>query len=557
MRKNTNQNLQLLLIAGVLVVINLFASSFFLRVDLTKEKRYSLSDVSIETMDTLQYPIYATVYLEGDFPPNIREFQDALETTLTELAQYSHGYFDFEFIDPSNNTELLRDFASKGFQPVPVTVRVNATETRQQFMWPIAVFRSREKEQYVDLLRGATLPNGAVDFVKAESDLEYKLVSVVRNVTRERRGIVGLLRGHGEWTDQQINEFGSELYNSYNLVDYDQKKRYPGVAISPDIDVMLVLQPTQPFSERDKYELDQYLMRGGKLVFALNQTQVDLDLFNKRSTLTELRSLNLDDLFLKYGLKVNYDMVLDFNSETTELFMEGGNGGSFVSKKWPFYPLVRTFPSHPVTRNVEGVLLRYASSIDTLPRQGIKHTVFLTSSPRSRTMDGRQFIDVNQVTEQPIPPSLFNKGPQVVGVITEGVFQSLFVGREAPVDSLAPEPPTARFGPQNNPSAPGVVAVVGDGEIIRPRFFRGDYTTIPFDNKTLMMNLVDYLGGDEALTRIRSKEVVIRQLSREKVLKNASVIRWANVVIPVALVALFGVARAFWRKRRHAAANRS
>ncbi len=551
MLKKMQANVQGLLTIAVLIVLNLIASAFFLRIDLTKEKRYSLSEVSIQTVDSLQYPMYVTVFLEGDFPPNIREFQDALETNLQELSQYSHGNLNFEFVDPSNNRELLKDFQSKGFDPVPVKVRVNATETKMQLMWPLAVFRYREREQYVDLLRGATLPDNSVDFPQAESDLEYKVVSTMRNLTRERRGIVGLLRGHGEWNNEEVNELGAELANSYNLVDYNQRGKYAGEAISPEISVMLILQPKGAFSERDKYELDQYLMRGGRLLFVLSPEVVDMDMFQKRSTLTDLRDWNLDDLFLKYGFKVNYDLVQDFVNESTDVFIESGSGGTFASQKWPFYPLVRSFPRLPMTRNVEGVLLRYPSSIDTLHRPFISHSVFLTTSPRSRKLDGRQFIDLNEVMQSPPPQSLYNKGPQIVGDVAEGLFTSLFTGRQAPVDSFAPQPPTVMFGQQNNPLAPGAVAIISDGNFVRPRFFRGDYTYMPYDNKALVLNLVDYLAGDEALTRIRSKEVVVRSLDQEKIHDHSSLLRYLNLLLPVVLVVAFGFIRAWWRKRKN------
>jgi gliding-associated putative ABC transporter substrate-binding component GldG len=223
-----------------------------------------------------------------------------------------------------------------------------------------------------------------------------------------------------------------------------------------------------------------------------------------------------------------------------------------VQKKWLFYPMVLDFPRHPVTRNVDAVLLRYAASIDTFFMQKVKKTVFLSSSQASRTVQGRQFIDLNEYLQNPPPPALFNRGNRIMGVLMEGLFPSLFVGREAPTDSLAPEPPTATFGPRNNPMAPGALAIISDGEFVQGKMFYDERQYMPYDNKTLVMNLIDYLAGDEALTEIRSKEVVIRRLSREKVVASETWLRVLNLGVPLLVLALFGLGRYALRRRRYA-----
>ncbi len=548
----SNANVRWFLIIVLLIVANLILSSFFYRVDLTKEKRYSLSDVSEAALDTLAYPMFVTVYLDGEFPPDIRAFQDVLRTTLLEMKQYANGNFDFEFVDPSNNPELQKQFQELGFMPVPVKYLIG-DETRFKNMWPLAAFRYKDYEQYVDLLKGASIPTPQgpnVNFQKAESDLEYKLMSTVLNLSRERRGIVGLVRGHGELPNEKIQELGTELVNSYNLVDFNMARSYAGVAVSPDIDVLLILQPEEAFSERDKYELDQYLMRGGSILWIMDYEKVDLDLFQKVSTFTELYELNLEDLFFKYGAKLNFDLVQDVSSETIELFDETSQ--NFASHRWVFYPRYYSLPEHPVTRNVDAVMMRYASSIDTVNQPGVKKSVFLSSTPRSRTVQGRQFIDINQYVQSPPPVSVFNKQGLIMGLMMEGVFESLFAGREAPTDSLAPEKPTAAFGARNNPSRPGKMAIISDGAFPQPRVFRGRQQRVPFDNVDLVMNVIDYLAGDQALTEIRSKEVVVRRLDREKAQTSAGSLRLLNLVLPNLLILLFGVVLYYARKRKFA-----
>ncbi|MBX7240906.1 MAG: gliding motility-associated ABC transporter substrate-binding protein GldG [Bacteroidia bacterium] len=567
------QNIRYFLIIGIILILNLLSSAYFKRFDLTKEKRYSLSEVSVNTMDSLRYPMTFQIYMEGEYPPNIGRFQDAIRSTLVEMQQYANGNLDFEFIDPKNNNELIQELTKRGMPPIPVTVKTSEMETENKKLFPYAYISYRGKEKYIDLVKGCVLPNGQLDFAGAEGDLEYKLVSPVRGLIKENAGNIAIVEGHGEIPIEMLGEWITGMQNTYNVFRYDMKKN-AGNGIAPTvseedmkkigkdipenlkyrsgIDVLIIAQPQKPFSEREKYEIDQYLMRGGSIFFILGQEIVDMDMFEKRSTLTQLRELNLDDLFLKYGFKINYNLIQDLSCEKTEVFTESSGGGSFQSLPWIFYPMVYQFPNSPISRNTDQVLLRYASSIDTIPQKGVTKQVFLTSSPDSRTVDGQQFIDLNTYLQEKPPVQLFkNKGNKITGVMIEGMFTSLFAGREAPVDSASPNPPSAIFGERS--ALPGHIGVISDGNFPMGKIFRGKRGYIPYDNKTILMNAVDYLAGDDALTKIRAKEVKIRMLDREKVTNNTFLIRIINLLLPVSLVALFGIVRMWLRKKRNSA----
>jgi len=566
--------IQYLIIIGIIIVVNLILAGFFVRFDLTKEKRYSLTDLSLETMETLIHPMTVTVYLEGDFPPNVREFQDAIQTTLGEMAEYATADFDFQFVDPNPNPELTKEFQQKGYSPVPIKVRISATETKDQIMWPLARVVYKDTETYIDLIKGSTVmtvrgPN--VNFAQAEADLEYTFTSSFRKVIRRQEfldiyqtgdslglrkdlGIVAFLQGHGELPIDSVPELVRELSTNYTLYTFDLQKT-ASYDISPSIDVLIIMNPTQTFSERDKYEIDQYLIRGGNVLWIMDQEIVDLSLYRNQSTLTELRELNVDDMFFRYGLKVNYDLIQDQNSELTEVLVPGEGGrATFASKRWIFYPMVLDFPQHPISRNVDAVLLRYAASIDTFATPGLTKEVFLKTSPRSRTIQGVQFLDLNEYLSRQLPDQLFNRREGVItGVVAKGIFSSNFQGRTPPTDSLAPNPPKAKFGPQNNPDYPGQMAIISDGSIALGKRFRGRRGYIPYDNKTLILNAIDYLAGDEALTQIRSKQVGVRRINREKAADHAVLLRVLNVGIPVLLIVGFALVRGYLRRKRNAA----
>ena len=565
------KNIRYFLIIGILIILNFIASAYFARIDLTKEKRYSLSEVSKNTMDSLNYPLTLQIYMEGEYPPNIGRFQDAIRSTLVEMQQYAEGNLDFEFIDPKNNTELIKELSQRGMPPIPVTVQTSKMETENKKLFPYAYVSYRGKEKYIDLVKGCVLSSGQLDFSKAEGDLEYKLVSPIRGLIKENAGNIAIMEGHGEISIDRLGEWITGMQNTYNVFRYDMKKN-AGNGIAPTIsesdmkkigkeipenlkyrsgiDVLVIAQPQTAFSEREKYEIDQYLMRGGSLLLVLSQEKVDLDMYEKRASLSLLQDLNLDDLCLKYGFKINYNLIQDLSCEKTEVFIEGASGGSFQSLPWIFSPMIYQFPNSPIARNTDQVLLRYASSIDTFAQKGVTKQVFLATSNDSRTVDGQQFIDLNAYLQEKPPVQLFkNKGNKMAGVMIEGMFTSLFAGREAPTDSLSPNPPSAVFGDRS--ALPGHIAVISDGNFPLGKTFRGKVGYIPYDNKTILMNVIDYLAGDDALTQIRAKEVQIRLLDREKVVKNSTLIQAVNLLLPVLLVVLFGVIRTYLRKRKN------
>lgn len=556
-----SKTLTYILIIGGLVLLNVFSDSLFQRIDLTEEKRYSLSEVSKETMDSLQYPMQAMVYMEGDFPPNVRALQEALRTTLIELDQYSGRNLEYEFILPT--PELENEFVQRGFFPLEVDVKVSSAERRKQRVWPLLRLKYGERETFVDLLKGSTVMTATgptPSFLKAEADLEYKLISGMRKISSSRAGIVLFLEGHAEKKIESLPELRASLgSNGYQLATFNMNNPHEG-RIPPVADVVMIIQPETPFSERDKYELDQYLMGGGSVLWIMDNERVDLDVYEGRSTQTELRELNLDDMFFQYGYKINYDLIQDLSSGSIELFQETDGRGSFSTEQWVFHPETYAFPQHPISRNVDLALARYPASIDTLAVKGsVKRSVFYQSSPQSRLAKGIQFINVVAYTQDPLPPQAFNEGPKIMGLLSEGIFTSLFRGRDVPADSLTPALAQPPFIEQNNPLSTGKIVVISDGDFVSPKKFRGQSQTpdgrsypMPPDNKILVMNAVDYLAGDIALSRIRSKEVIARILDGKEVEANTSLMQVLNIGLPILLLLIFGVIRYYFRKQKHA-----
>ncbi len=524
---------------GILIMLNLLASAYFFRVDLTQEKRYSLSDYSKETLDSLDRYLTVKVYLEGEFPPRIQRFKQAVRDMLTEMKVYGGNMIQFEFIDPSENEELMQSFVDKGIAPITLNIRNSQTSEGRQYIFPVAVFSYEGREEMVDLFKGSVdYASGEPSPLKAEANLEYKLIHAVKRLTQGSKKVVGILRGHQEIPEEKTREFMRELSNLYIPIEVNVRN---GEAISPSVAVLLVLQPDTAFSEREKYEIDQYLMRGGKIIWMLDQQ--DVNLHYQAETLSRIRQLNLDDLFMKYGFKINYDLVSDLNCSTIELVLPNPNAPpTFSSQRWIYYPLITRLADHPITRNLDAIKMRYASSIDTFKTPELRHTPLLISSPYSRSQSGNIFVDLNEgIRNPPKPEELQGKGNRVMAILIEGQFHSLFENRTAPVDAFATVAPTAAFLRRN--VADTRMIVLGDGQIAVGEDVRGKIDFMAFDNKAFLFNSIDFLLGGESLIQIRAKDIQYHSLDIKKVRGNEWMIRILNLTLPVLLILIWGIVR--------------
>ncbi len=563
------KTIKFLLIISIVLVLNFLLSDFFIRWDLTAEKRYSLAPLTQELIEKLNKPLSVEVYLEGDLPVPIERFKNNIRNILDEMHAYSPKYFQYKFVNPEGNKELLEQFKKYKINPLPVRVRVSETEEVQKFIYPVVFVYYEDQIIPVNLIQGAVDLSGRINFLQAEQNMEYLLMSPVYRLLTQKRLVVAFSMGHDEPSFEKMSTIISELQNRYDVISLDIRKGQ-GIPNSlrfyPDslqqkikarlkdttargVDVLVIANPDGKFTEREKYEIDQFIMRGGRVLWILDQVNVNLQ---NGPTLVELKELNLDDLFFKYGFKVNYDVVQDLLSGKIDLIRSFKHGPMWSSEKWIYFPMITRFENHPVTRNIDALLLRYASTIDTLKRQGASFAPILRSSPMSRKLEGTVYIDLNKDIMYPPPPAVLkNKGNLLLGTEIKGKFNSLFQGRKIPTDSLAPQPPTSKFFKRS--VVESKMIVFSDGDLVLPLKIRGkEATYMPLDNKNLIINAIDYLAGDEALTQIRAREIKVRNLDVTKIEKYLLFIRIANLVFPVLLIILFGILWNYYRKKKYA-----
>lgn len=550
----------LLALALGLVLLNLLLQQFFVRWDLTQDRRFSITDVTRATLDSLQAPVTATLYMEGNFPPTLQRLQIATLTLLEEYAARSRANFTVVRQNPADDPEARAAFDSLGLYPGETVVTKSEVEEQRIVYYPFVRLSYQGRSQYIDLLKGSNNAQSDIEaLAAAEAQLEYKLTSGLRRLALTRPVTVGLYAVPGALTPNQMPELLAELVRLYQPAAIDLRRgpvlvppgypeAIPGAIV---LDALVLPQPTRPFSEREKYTLDQYLMRGGSLLWLLDQVAVsEADLNETGSTLAQARQLNLDDFFFKSGLKLSYTSALDVKCGYIDALARVQGRDRIQPQRWVYFPLVQQFEPHPVTRGLDAVLLRFASTLDTLPSPGIEKTVLFRTSPYSVAKRAPFVIDFNETLRyRPDPTELRGGGQLPLAVALSGTFSSLFVGRQPPTDSLAPTPPAGDF--RATSAGRGRQVVIADGAVVQGNHSRVGGPGLVLDNKLLVLNALDYLVGDEALTQIRNREVRFRTLDRTKVLGSETTLRVVNLTVPLVLVVVAGVVIAWRRRRRY------
>ena len=544
-------------VLGGLLLLNFIGQQFFFRLDLTQEKRYTMSAATKKLLTELKQPATVTVYLTGDFPPAFRRLQQAVRETLTEFQIHGGANLNFIFIDPSAaSTEKARNafygsLVKKGLQPTNLGATENGKRV-EKIIFPWATVAVGGREKNVLLLRGNQAAPADVRLNQSIEGLEYELASAIRQLTPGARKRIGVVQGHGELSNAQAGDMIGTLQQNYDVYRVNLNQ-------VPDLralDAVIVAKPTAPYSETEKFKLDQFITQGGRALFFLDALRVDLDSVSRNgAALATPYELNLEDLLFKYGLRLNPNLLLDLNSGVIPLVTgTEGNKPKVEPLPWPLYPLVNRFSPHPITRNLDAVYLKFASNLDTVKAVGIRKTPLFFTSRYTRVLPAPVPINFNDARLEP-NPKLYNKPFQPLAYLLEGQFKSLFANRA--------RPGTLQFQPEAAPGVkPSKIVVVADGDFIRSELdpktgnpYRLGYDRLAnteFANRELVLNAVDYLLDETGLIAVRGKQITLRPLDKVKLAEQRRAWQLLNLGAPLLLLALFGAVRAWRRKRRYA-----
>ena len=557
----------------VIVAVNIIASFVYTRFDLTSEKRYTLSDTSKEILKNLDDYVYFRVYLEGDFPAGFKKLRKETKEMLDEFRAYSK-YIDYEFINPSESNdaaernETYKLLYQSGLNPTEIAMQTKAG-AQQLIIWPCTLISYQEKEKPLDLLDTHIGESSNQVLNNSAQNLEYKLISSIKELTQDKKPSVAFIEGHGELNEDEVYDITRTLQKKYNVqrVTLDEQitalnKRTvthdSSIVISSNYDAIVIAKPTKPFSEKDKFIIDQYVMHGGKVLWLVDPVFATMDsLQMSESTIGNALNVKLDDMFFKYGLRLNSNLLLDLNSAKIAL-RTGQMGGQAQIEyfNWYYFPLLNAASNNSIVKNINPVKADFISSIEpVMSDSDVQKIPLLKTSNYTNISNTPAYITLGMLRQKP-DQRMFSQKSQNVAYLLKGEFESLYANR---ITSGITESKEIGFKASSEPTS---MIVVADGDIIRNQFHipKGyplplgfdQYTQITYGNKEFIENAISYLVDGEGLIEVRSRELKIRLLDMNKVNNDALLWQVVNVVLPSVVMVVFGFVLAFIRKRKFA-----
>lgn len=554
-----NKNLKNVLFTIVILLIaNGIGNHFFHRFDLTKDKRYTLSPTSLNIIKQVQNPLSIKVYMQGDLPAEFKRLQQETKQLLEEFQAYNTNIV-FEFVDPLENEDAsmdnIKDLYRKGLTPINITVDDKGKQSQAMvFPWAIAVYDN--KEVNIPLLKnimGATTTQKVIGSVQ---HLEYSIAEGLNKITKAKQKKIAVIKGNGELQDILMAKFLLQVRESYHIgpftLDSVAKNPIGSLEALEKYDLAVIAKPTETFTDAEKQVLDQFIINGGKTLWLIDQVSAEMDSLYDSSgaTLAYPKDLNLNDMFFKYGIRINPDLVKDEQGSPIKLATgEQGSATQFQEFNWKFAPQVYPNSLHPIVKNLGGIKFDFANPIDTL-KNGIKKTILLQSSQYSKKIGTPTEINLNSVAEETSPNDYLNKGKIPLSVLLEGSFHSMFENRVLPFEQKTFQ----ATGKDNK------MIVISDGDLIKNQLDK-NFQPVElgydqrsgnlYDNKDFLINCVNYLLDDTGLINIRSKDLDLPLLDKEKVYENYTRTQILTIGLPILILVLFGVVFTFLRKRKY------
>lgn len=573
-RKNLKKN-QLIsfgIILIVIIAVNIIASFVYTRFDLTSEKRYTLSDTSKEILKNLDDYVYFRVYLEGDFPAGFKKLRKETREMLDEFRAYSK-FVDYEFINPSESNdaaernETYKLLYQSGLNPTEIAMQTKSG-AQKLIIWPCALVSYQEKEKPLDLLDTHIGKSSSQVLNNSAQNLEYKLINAIKELSQEKRPSIAFIEGHGELNENEVYDITQTLQRKYNVqrISLDEQitslnsrteTSDSGIVITSNYDAIVIAKPTKPFSEKDKFIIDQYVMHGGKVLWLVDPVLATMDsLQMAESTMGNTLNTNLDDMFFKYGLRLNSNLLLDLNSAKIAL-KTGQMGGQAQIEffNWYYFPLLNAGSDNSIVKNINPVKADFVSSIDpVISNSDVQKIPLLKTSNYTNISNTPVYITLSMLNQKP-DQRMFSKKSQNVAYLLKGEFESLYTNR---MTASIMDSKEIGFKTSSEPTA---MIVVADGDIIRNQFHipKGyplplgydQFTDMTYGNKDFIENAISYLVDGEGLIDIRSRELKIRLLDINKVNNDALLWQVINVVWPSVIMIILGSILAFIRKRKY------
>lgn len=568
----------IVLLAALIAVVYLSAGITF-RADLTEDKRYSLTNATKKLLTNVDSVIEIDVFLTGNLPADYKKLSVATKELLEDFTSLSGNLIRVKFEKPgeefSNDTAraMLYDSLARLGVVFERTEITNTDASTSQLVIPSALVKYGNRKPIAIDLRSSRRVFKQYNVVNdvepledkeatrnaAEALLEYKFANAIDKLTREYIPTIAYLVGNGEPIDLKINDLGESLRNDYRLAVFDLKQGYPDPSL---IDALVIVKPTNVFTEEDKLKLDQYVMNGGKIIWFIDKLHAELDsLMRSQAEYTAYdRGLDIDDLLFKYGVRINGDLLQDLNCSKIPIVIGRNPDGSPNMQRvpWPYYPFLSSKTDNPVSKNLDRVLPIFPSSIDTVKAPGIQKTILLASDTNSRSISSPALVTINSVKSEEDLFS-FNRSLVPVAVLLEGKFQSLFANR-ASANLMDSVQRTTGKPFQRAAVKEGKQIIVSDADIVTNAISNTagplPMGELPFEgyrfaNREFFLNCIDYLVSNNGLFESRNKTIVLRLLDKEKIASQKTTWQFLNIVTPLFVLAIAGGIIQWRRKKKY------
>jgi ABC-2 type transport system permease protein len=560
--KNKNGKWWWIVVIAAIITVNFFASIVHKRIDLTNEKRFTISSPVKKILGNMDDVAEVNIFLKGDLPAGFKNLSTSAEELLQEFKEYSNGKISYKLVSPDEQmpgttTTYADTLNSLGIVPINLKVQLKAGE-QSQYVYPAALVQYKNKILPVNLYSGTQTVITPPELNSSEALLEYKFADAIYKLTENRKPMVAYSVGNGEPTgDNVVDLVENVLRKNYSLFTLNITKE----PVIPDtFKLLMIVKPTVPFTEDEKFKIDQYVMRGGKVIWFIDRLEAEMDSLQiKNQVIAYDRNLNLEDLLFKYGVRINPDLIMDLQSDFLPFSVNGKDQFNFLH--WNYFPLFESKQNSLINKNVGLVAGRFVNSIDTVNAPGIKKTILLSSSANSRTIETPALISGEENRNAP-EDDAFKKKDIPAGILLEGKFTSLYKNRvsQQEMDSLQ------QFGTPFLTECinDNKMIVIADGDIVlngtqerNPlpmgvnSYTVGTQYEYQFANKAFVENCLEYLINTANLSEARAKDYTLRLLDPKLIAEQKTKWQMINLALPVALIIIFGIIYQWWRRKKY------
>ncbi len=562
--KIINSRFWLPMVLIILLAVNLAASQFHTRVDLTNEKRFTLSNATKKLLVKLDAPVVIDVFLKGNFRAGFRQLSSSTNDMLKEFKEIADNKIQYNFISPEEkmpgtDVSYADTLTGMGLFPLNLTSQLKEGQ-QQQNVYPFALVHYNNEMIPVELYKGKTPLMSYSDINSAEALLEYRLADAVAKITQKQKPVIGYATGNGEPDLGRFNTYDlveNVLKPDYNLFTFDLSTPK---FLPVEIKALIIVKPTIGFTDQEKLKLDQFVMNGGKLLVFADRLNAEMESLQNDNEVTAFdRDLKWNDLFFNYGVRINADLVMDLQCDYLPFIVNGNE--QYELLPWNYFPVMESKGNHPINKGLGFVAGRFVNSLDTVEAEGITKTILLSSSANARTLGSPAVISGAQNVNAP-EDAKYKKSNIPIAVLLEGKFRSMFANRlsQAMSDSLAQYNLTFML----QATGTNKIIVVGDGDMVLNCFIQGNpipmgmnkYTygtqaQVPFANKDFLQNCLDYLINENGLSDAKAKDYVVRLLDTKKTEEQKNFWQFMNITMPIFIVILFAIVFQWLRKRKY------